>query len=66
MCVGAILLYKIPVVVVGENQNFRGPEKLLRENRVKLYHLDDQECIAMMAAFKEENPDLWNEDIGEK
>lgn len=66
MCTGAILLYKIPVVIIGENQNFRGPENLLRANRVKLYHLDDKECITMMSAFKKFNPDLWDEDIGEK
>jgi len=64
MCTGAILLYKIPTVVIGENQTFMGEEDLLRERGVEVIVLDDAECVAMMRQFIEENPELWNEDIG--
>lgn len=64
MCTGAILLYKIPRVVIGENQNFYGGEDLLRERGVEVVVLDDPTCIAMMGEFIAENPELWNEDIG--
>ena len=65
MCTGAILLYKIPRVVIGENRTFRGPESYSRR-RVRLVNLDLPECRAMMAAFILRRPELWNEDIGEK
>ncbi len=64
MCTGAILLYKIPKVVIGENETFMGAEDLLRKNGVEVILLDDQECKDMMNAFIEEHPELWNEDIG--
>ncbi len=65
MCSGAVLLYGIPKVVIGENRTFKGPEQYLRSRGVELSILDSRECIEMMESFKEENPDLWNEDIGE-
>ena len=64
MCTGAVLLYRIPRVVIGENQNFLGEEELLRERGVDLVVLDDARCIEMMHSFIGANPDLWNEDIG--
>ena len=64
MCAGAILLYKIPTVVMGENRTFKGPESLLRKT-VNLINLDLPECRALMAGFIAEKPELWNEDIGE-
>jgi cytosine deaminase len=64
MCSGAILLYSIPRVVIGENQTFRGPEAYLRSRGVSLDVRDDDECIAMMTAFIASKPELWNEDIG--
>lgn len=66
MCTGAILLYKIPRVIVGENKNFMGGEDLLRQHGVEVVVLDDAECIKMMSDFIELNPELWNEDIGEE
>jgi cytosine/creatinine deaminase len=65
MCTGAILLYEIPRVVVGENRTFLGSEGLLRSSGVSVEVMDDEECVAMMTRFIAENPDLWNEDIGE-
>lgn len=64
MCTGAILLYGIPRVVVGENKTFYGGEDLLRSRGVEVVVLDDAECVAMMKSFIAENPELWNEDIG--
>lgn len=64
MCTGTSLLYRIPRVVVGENQNFLGAEDLFRERGVALVVLDDPRCIDLMAKFVREQPDLWNEDIG--
>jgi creatinine deaminase len=64
MCSGAILLYKIPKVVVGENRTFRGPEEYLRARGVEVTVFDDPRCAAMMEQFQREHPDLWNEDIG--
>lgn len=64
MCSGAILLYKIRRVVVGENQNFQGPEAYVRSRGVELIMLDDRDCIQMMKQFIAEFPGLWNEDIG--
>ncbi len=65
MCSGAILLYGIPYVVVGENRTFQGPEDYVRARGVDLLILDEPECVALMEAFIGEHPDLWNEDIGE-
>lgn len=65
MCSGAILLYGIPRVVVGENQTFMGEEELLRSRGVEVEVLQDAECIAMMRAFIDDDPELWDEDIGE-
>jgi creatinine deaminase len=64
MCTGAILLYGIPKVVVGENQTFMGDEALLRERGVHVEVLQDPDCIAMMRNFIRDKPELWNEDIG--
>ncbi len=65
MCTGAILLYGIGEVVVGENRTFLGEEALLAERGVKVTVLDDKACVAMMEEFIAAEPDLWNEDIGE-
>ena len=65
MCTGAILLYGIPRVVIGENRTFMGGEDLLRSRGVEVIVVDDPECIRMMEDFITENPELWNEDIGE-
>ena len=65
MCTGAILLYGIPRVVVGENSTFYGGEDYLRARGVEVVVLDDAECVAMMQDFIAANPELWNEDIGE-
>lgn len=64
MCSGAILLYGIPRVFIGENRTFLGEEELLRSRGVDVQVLDDAECKAMMERFIRENPGLWNEDIG--
>ncbi len=64
MCSGAILLYGIPKVVVGENQSFQGPEDYLRSRGVELDILDDDECRQLMRDFIASNPALWSEDIG--
>jgi len=64
MCSGAIVLYKIPQVIVGENHNFRGPEDYLRSNGISVEVIQDTECIQLMADFIRDNPQLWNEDIG--
>jgi cytosine deaminase len=64
MCTGAILLYGIPRVVIGENTTFRGNEELLRARGVELIVLDDPGCIELMRTFIAEAPELWNEDIG--
>jgi len=64
MCSGAILLYGIPRVIIGENRTFHGEESLLRERGVELTVVDDAECIALMRRFIEAAPELWNEDIG--
>lgn len=65
MCSGAILLYGIPTVIVGENQTFLGEEELLRSRGVTVKVLQDATCIEMMTRFITEHPELWNEDIGE-
>jgi cytosine/creatinine deaminase len=64
MCSGAILLYRIPRVVVGENVTFLGEENLLRDRGVAVDVLQDTRCIALMRRFIRERPGLWNEDIG--
>jgi cytosine/creatinine deaminase len=64
MCSGAIALYKIPRVIVGENQTFFGAEDYLRSLGVQIDVAQDEECIALMRRFIAENPSLWNEDIG--
>jgi cytosine deaminase len=66
MCTGAILLYGIPRVIVGENTTFMGGEDYLRSRGVDVVVLDDQDCIGMMTDFIAANPELWNEDIGEE
>ena len=65
MCSGTILLYGIPKVIVAENKTFMGEEALLRSRGVEVEVLDDPDCISMMESFIENNPALWNEDIGE-
>ncbi len=64
MCSGAILLYGIPHVVIGENRTFLGEEELLRSRGVRVEVLDDPACVRLMSGFIAANPDLWNEDIG--
>jgi creatinine deaminase len=65
MCSGAILLYGIPRVVIGENRTFLGAEDLLRSRGVEVVNLDSAECKALMEAFIAAHPDVWYEDIGE-
>lgn len=65
MCTGAILLYGIPRVVIGENQTFMGEEDLLRSRGVQVEVVQDPRCVALMRQFIAEHPELWNEDIGE-
>ena len=65
MCTGAILLYKIPKLVIGENKTFKGPEAYLKKQEVEIINLDLLECKQMMKDFIKTNPKLWNEDIGE-
>jgi cytosine deaminase len=64
MCSGAIMLYKIPHVIAGENKTFLGAEDYLRANGVKVDVLQDEECIDLMRQFIADKPNLWNEDIG--
>jgi cytosine deaminase len=64
MCSGTALLYKIPRIVIGENQNFRGPEEYVRSRGVVLEVVNDPECIALMKQFIVECLELWHEDIG--
>lgn len=64
MCTGAILLYRIPRVVIGENQTFLGEEALLRSRGVELTVVQDPRCVALMTRFIRDRPELWNEDIG--
>jgi creatinine deaminase len=65
MCSGAVLLYGIPKVVIGENRTFCGPEDYLKSRGVEVMIIDNQECRQLMERFIENNPELWNEDIGE-
>jgi cytosine deaminase len=64
MCTGTALLFRIPTVIIGENRNFLGAERLFTQSGVKLVVLDDAECIEMMRTFIATHPELWNEDIG--
>jgi cytosine/creatinine deaminase len=64
MCSGAIVLYKIPRVIAGENVTFQGAEDYMRSNGIVLDIVQDQECIELMTGFIEAHPELWNEDIG--
>jgi cytosine deaminase len=64
MCSGAILLYGIPKVIVGENRTFMGAEEHLRSHGVEVVVVDDQRCVDLMTEFIEARPEVWNEDIG--
>lgn len=64
MCSGAILLYGIPKIVIGENQTFMGAEDLLKANNLEVIVENNKECIEMMQQFIQKHPELWNEDIG--
>ncbi len=66
MCSGAILLYGIPRVVLGENRTFMGAEDLLRSRGVEVVNLESDECVELMREFITANPAAWNEDIGEE
>ncbi|MCP4713985.1 MAG: nucleoside deaminase, partial [Deltaproteobacteria bacterium] len=65
MCSGAVLLYGIPKIVIGENRTFCGPEAYVRSRGVEVVVINDPECRQLMETFIEKNPALWNEDIGE-
>ena len=65
MCSGAVLLYGIGQVIVGENRTFQGPEEYVRSRGVELEIVNDPECIRLMTEFIKAHPELWNEDIGE-
>jgi len=65
MCSGTAILYKIPVVVIGENKTFEGAEAWMRQQGIELHVLDDERAIALMERLQKERPDLWAEDIGE-
>lgn len=65
MCTGAILLYGIPKVVIGENKTFLGSEDLLRNQGVEVIVLNNQECVDLMNSFIKLHPEIWYEDIGE-
>jgi len=65
MCSGAVLLYGIPKIVIGENHTFCGPESYVKSRGVEVVVLDNLECRQLMETFIEKNPELWNEDIGE-
>jgi cytosine deaminase len=66
MCTGAILLYEIPRVVIGENRTFMGAEELLRAHGVEVVVVDSEECYRLMQEFIAEHPEIWFEDIGEE
>jgi cytosine/creatinine deaminase len=66
MCTGAILLYGIPRVVMGENRTFVGGEDLLRSRGVEVVNLESDECYELLQGFVRQHPDIWNEDIGEQ
>ena len=64
MCSGAIILYQIPRVIVGENVTFMGAEETMRAHGVRVEVMQNKECIELMRAFIRDHPELWNEDIG--
>jgi cytosine deaminase len=64
MCSGAIVLYRIPRVVVGENRTYQGAEDSMRASGIHVEVVQDEECIELMTQFIKANPELWNEDIG--
>lgn len=64
MCSGTAVLFKIPRVVIGENQTFLGAEDWMRSNGIEIVHLDDPRCVRLMDRLQREKPDLWAEDIG--
>lgn len=64
MCSGAVLLYGIPEVVIGENRTFAGPEEYLKTRGVKVINADNEECYELLQTFIRDNPHIWNEDIG--
>jgi cytosine deaminase len=64
MCSGAALLYKIPTIIIGENQTFQGPESYITARGVDIHVLQNEKCIALMRDFIKKYPQLWNEDIG--
>ncbi|MFW9845654.1 MAG: nucleoside deaminase [Candidatus Thorarchaeota archaeon] len=66
MCSGAALLYRIPVIIIGENKTFQGPEDYVRSRGVHIVILQDERCIEMMEQFIMDNPRVWDEDIGEE
>ena len=65
MCSGTAILYKMPVVVIGENKTFQGAEEWMRQQGIELHVLDDERAVALMERLQRERPDLWAEDIGE-
>jgi cytosine deaminase len=65
MCSGAVLLYKIPRIIIGENETFKGPEEYLKSRGVEIVNLDLEECKTLMKDFIASRPELWSEDIGE-
>ncbi len=65
MCAGAVLLYKIPLVVIGENENFKGPESYLKKRGVEIINLNLKECKELLKDFIKKKPKIWFEDIGE-
>lgn len=65
MCSGAAVLYRFPLVVIGENRSFQGAEDWMRQNGLVLEILDDERCLALMQRLLQDKPELWAEDIGE-
>ena len=66
MCAGTIVQFKIPKVIVGESKTFSGAREFMESHGVEVIDLENEECIEMMSTFISENPELWNEDIGEE
>ena len=64
MCSGAILLYNIPKVIIGENSTFKGPEEYVKSRGVEIINYENNECKRLMSEFISKKPELWNEDIG--
>jgi creatinine deaminase len=65
MCTGAILLYKIPTLIIAENKNFKGPESYSKKRGLKIINLNNKECITLMKNYIQKNKEIWFEDIGE-